>query len=737
MVGALQGDLLNHRSNILDTIFACVVAHPVKTGIYGVLVGLLNQKDSTIGLEIIQRLNASFEEIITLAMRVTENASVSLASGNVGTPETLGTQNVGTWLKLVLRFVIALVQSNVVTSASMSEIMLQLIKIAQSSEYPNRRDFFLHQVLMALPWAGKTLSARHAEELTQMMNAIQSIFDAHQRTINPCLKPMKSSEDYFTTTWNAIQKLRDANWTTSSIVEHHLEFPSLKSMEASPLPVPPTLKGEIKPKEEISIYPVKFPTFPRTIFRIFPESESENGIYPIDRIVIQDQIVDVLYFFSSNHKECLKQFEVIPSPIPIFHILTEAVFGQLFLLPNPVFKEIYYADIIADLCRTHKEIPPILGSAIDKMFRVLEEMDPECRERFAGWFSHHLTNFDMKWVWPHWDFILKLEDDGNHPQLGWVTQVLEKSIRLLYFERVQKTLPAEFHRLMPQKPAWNYKYEPEDAQHHAEAIMLFSKLQAKKTVEEIEETLQVENFASINDTDKLDILLSSVLKVGAKSFSHLLAVLERYLPVLQKHINSPERKMQALKCVKFFWEKSPQHIIILTDRLMTCRIIDSTAIVNWIFSAEELEYFRKSYVWEVLGNTLTRTLARTETLRDELKSAEDGLAKIPQEEIYSENLPEVRRVKDRRATLESVMREQKELFLIIFQRFRLVLSEYMTGEKQNFQNQEWYDCTLGHFREIGRKYHHELVGYLGTMESLLFTSVEPALAEVFQEIKNL
>lgn len=99
-----------------------------------------------------------------------------------------------------------------------------------------------------------------------------------------------------------------------------------------------------------------------------------------------------------------------------------------------------------------------MGAAIDSLFRNLENLDPECRERFAAWFSHHLTNFDLKWAWEHWEYVLENENSAKF-QAKWLREVLERVVRLLYFERVMKVIPEKFHRFMPTKPVFNFPYE--------------------------------------------------------------------------------------------------------------------------------------------------------------------------------------------------------------------------------------------------------------------------------------
>lgn len=204
--------------------------------------------------------------------------------------------------------------------------------------------------------------------------------------------------------------------------------------------------------------------------------------------------------------------------------------------------------------------------------------------------------------------------------------------------------------------------------------MLFSKIVRKEPSEEIIELLEGETFSKFTSDERLQITVQCILKQGSKSFSHLCAVLERNLTVFQKFVTSNDSKMTVLRTVREIWNNSSQHMIILLDRLMTYRIVDNTSIVNWLFSTEEQPHFTKGYMWDILRNTIHKTLARTETVREELQTAEDALRHVPPEEQLPES-PEVRRLRDRQSSLESVLREQKELFLVIFQvRNSLVLT---------------------------------------------------------------
>lgn len=50
--------------------------------------------------------------------------------------------------------------------------------------------------------------------------------------------------------------------------------------------------------------------------------------------------------------------------------------------------------------------------------------------------------------------------------------------------------------------------------------------------------------------------------------------------------------------VASFWAKSAQHVIILLDKLMTYKVVDGVAIVNWLFDHQHANSSHP-YVWEV------------------------------------------------------------------------------------------------------------------------------------------
>jgi len=117
-------------------------------------------------------------------------------------------------------------------------------------------------------------------------------------------------------------------------------------------------------------------------------------------------------------------------------------------------------------------------------------------------------------------------------------------------------------------------------------------------------------------------------------------------------------------------------------------------------------------------------LARTQVFRDELKTAEEALPEKASEEPevtadqQATEAPEMRRIKDRKAALDTGLREQKELFLVLFQRFCIALVEHSSNANSSQQNDFWYRITLGHLKEILRKYRDEIAPFYSTIEGI-------------------
>ena len=81
----------------------------------------------------------------------------------------------------------------------------------------------------------------------------------------------------------------------------------------------------------------------------------------------------------------------------------DAVFSQIFMLPQPEHKLVYYHSVVTDACKiAPAAIAPSLGRAIRFLFKNVDAMDLESSYRFLDWFAHHLSNFEFRWKWSEW-----------------------------------------------------------------------------------------------------------------------------------------------------------------------------------------------------------------------------------------------------------------------------------------------------------------------------------------------
>lgn len=132
-------------------------------------------------------------------------------------------------------------------------------------------------------------------------------------------------------------------------------------------------------------------------------------------------------------------------------VAVDTVFSQLFQLPTPERKLVYYHSVLTEACKlAPAAIAPSLGRAIRYLYKNSPRMDLELSYRFLDWFSHHLSNFGFTWKWAEWAEDTDLPD--YHPSKWFLKGALDKEVRLSFAQRIQKTLPEPYLPLVgPEK----------------------------------------------------------------------------------------------------------------------------------------------------------------------------------------------------------------------------------------------------------------------------------------------
>ncbi|KAG0233647.1 Component of the cap-binding complex (CBC) [Actinomortierella wolfii] len=771
LAGILDNDYAKHSATILKTLKACILELPMKTAIYGTLTGLLNTKDAQIGGTIVKMAAELLQENLFACQ----------------------------WrsVKLLLRFFGELVNSNVILPTTLLNVLDGLLSVLEEPTVLRARaDCAVYLVLATLPWCAADLRDRNPHDFERLVAKCEAYVMARDEDGVEGFDLRKvfredqcpyAQEDQLTLLLRQIQNLQKDDWEVGILIKPSQNFDAeLGTATQHELPA-----FEFPPHADNVTY-LNLPP----LFSLFL---GENGDVPptlpdpnsIAHFIVRDNLTDVIALFEINRKECAKYLfmvqysyttgtfadPTVPRPQPtdenamdgvtqpgwsIDEVLAEVLFCELFKLPMSEFKAVYYASLLVEMCKAFPDsFPMVLAKGISILFERLPYMDVECACRFWTWLSHHLSNFGYLWNWAEWSSALELPD--NHPKSIFIRETLEKTIRLAYYERIKEALPEDFQKFIPSEaPGPFWKFESPDHPYHAMASAVLNSLRAKNSIEQIEQTLdsmknapRLEGLSPAEREDFIrEMFIECVLMLGSKSFSHILNVIERYLAILQRMNSTPEARLHTVKIVASSWRNNTQFMGILLDKMLNYRVVDPIAIVKWVFEPEVYgknadttmeddveegstrrgqEWYR-SYIWEILKNTLNKVLSRVAQVKDKLEEVRREADADP-----SKPRDVVEAVEN---TLSIVNREQKEVFLTLYQKFVGVLRERLAtleaDEEANVEEDRWWCNALGWFTEIGRRYSKEVASFSTTLEAIVFSvdgqAVDSRITDIFQEI---
>ncbi|KAF8532930.1 MIF4G like-domain-containing protein, partial [Trichophaea hybrida] len=330
-------------------------------------------------------------------------------------------------------------------------------------------------------------------------------------------------------------------------------------------------------------------------------------------------------------------------------VAVDAIFSQLFRLPNPVHKLVYYHSILTELCKlAPAAIAPSLGRAIRFMYRNLEIIDTELINRFVDWFSHHLSNFGYTWKWAEWSEHLNFPD--VHPKKAFILGSLEKEIRLSFATRIKGTLPEAFKELISEereKEQPVFKFDLEDNVFKDKGKALLIAVSDRKDEEEIEPLIVniAESAAELGlVTDPSDPALSP-----ATLTSHLLVIGTEH----------PDARRQIVGSVLTYWKDQPGIGANVVDKLLNYSVVTPLSVIEWVLYDAGPEALAKTYAWEMVATTINKvnnrvrqiSAARPSVAEEQLSVFEETLrnAEAEQAQILAEvekRLSELAQLKD-------------------------------------------------------------------------------------------
>lgn len=714
--GGVRRELEHSEDEILDFLLQCSEQLPHKIPLYGTVIGLLNLENEDFVKKILERTQKTLQEAID--------------SGECNK------------IRVLLRFLTVLMCSKVIQPSSLVVVFETLLSCAATivddekgnPSWQARADFYITCILSCLPWGGSELAEQIPEEVERVMVGIEAYLSIRRHVSDVGLSVFEDinnidkihvEQDFVEDLWSRIQDLSKNSWKLESVPRPHLLYEAQlvagKSHDFGPISCPeqPEAPGELsgisfgRQKHEAEL---KYPQRIRRL-NIFSASKTED-LQPIDRFVVEEYLLDVLFYLNGCRKECAACMVGLPVPFRYEYLMAETIFSQLLLLPQPPFKPIYYTLVIIDLCKSLPgAFPAVVAGAVRALFDRISELDMECRTRLILWFSHHLSNFQFIWPWEEWAYVLELPKWA--PQRVFVQEVLDREVRLSYLDKVKQSIentPA-LEELLPPKGGPDFRYTSEDGDktEYTLSTELNGMVKGRKTARDII-TWLVESVIPVNGVDvALRVVVQTLLDIGSKSFTHLITVLERYGQVIAKVCPNEEAQITLIAEVSSFWKNSAQTTAITIDRMMGYRLISNLAIVKWVFSSSNIDLFHTTdRLWEILRNTLNKTYNRISDLRKEishlkksvvtaeqnaakakaeLDAAETKLMLVDGEPVVGENPARMKRLKSNaaktkedevstRESLESkealfarALEENEALFLSLYKNFSNVLME--------------------------------------------------------------
>jgi nuclear cap-binding protein subunit 1 len=254
-------------------------------------------------------------------------------------------------------------------------------------------------------------------------------------------------------------------------------------------------------------------------------------------------------------------------------------------------------------------------------------MDPALRERLAEWLAYHLSNFEYVWPWAKWAHVL--EAPAYDGQRRFCVAVMNRLVRLSYWDRVQSVLPEDFRPLLPPKPEVA-PLPPPDADGGdleggwaARALQL---VRSKASPAELEAWLgnNALEAALGGGVGVLRMLARCLLVAGAKSYTHMSIALERYYGLLAKLAGEAGEAGEAamVEVAAAVWAANPQRAAMAVDRLMGLRLVSARAVVAWAFRSDGVRSIadesRCGMAWDVLYAAVNKTSARVQDAGEEL-----------------------------------------------------------------------------------------------------------------------
>jgi nuclear cap-binding protein subunit 1 len=125
------------------------------------------------------------------------------------------------------------------------------------------------------------------------------------------------------------------------------------------------------------------------------------------------------------------------------------------------------------------------------------------------------------------------------------------------------------------------------------------------------------------------IVIQSLLEIGARSFSHFLNAVERYIKLIRHVSTGGDSKADILESITRFWAKNQQMMLITFDKFMQYQFTDPSDHIIWAFGLRG--GMIGSLEWEIVKGALDKANGRVFVIQkkvDQLRKEQDDAAAL-------------------------------------------------------------------------------------------------------------
>lgn len=350
------------------------------------------------------------------------------------------------------------------------------------------------------------------------------------------------------------------------------------------------------------------------------------------RFYIRNVIRQSFLLSSHNHKACM---EYLLNPQSFHHhylditswsrCIIEVLFTEIlrdsyeYNINGYDIPVVYYHILMMDaLTISTSTVAKQIGEAVNTLFYNSKDLSRYQISLFSQWFAHHLSNFSFKWKWDTWQKNLEeSSDNDNKSKELFLTQVFQNLVRLSYYDRIKEVIPTYFHDYLI-NPSFYFPFIGDDGSIQSPLLKsLCNAIKAKEPSSSIELLLTPGKSSEAyklwskhherSDDYPLQCLVHALLYNGSKSFTHSIAIIERYLEVLKKITTKESDRGLLINILTEAWKDNDIFIDFIIGKLVKLKVLDTNdVLMHYLHRLESSpDYTWNQTTWSIVRKQCT------------------------------------------------------------------------------------------------------------------------------------